>query len=84
MGGQINCIFFFALQIGLLVRWSRPATFRTRLSVATAVMAIVDAIAIIILSTLDHNRSARPSTVLQIYLMLSMLFDIVRTVQYGS
>ena len=48
-------------------------------SVATEVMAIVDAIAITILSTLDHNRSVRPSTVLQIYLMLSMLFDIVRT-----
>jgi ATP-binding cassette subfamily C (CFTR/MRP) protein 1 len=79
MGGQTNCVFFFALQIGLLARWSRPAAFRTRLSVATAIVAIVDAIAIAILSTLDHNRSARPSTVLQIYLTLSMLFDIVRT-----
>ena len=79
MAGQINCIFFFALQIGLLARRSRPAAFRTRLSVATEVMAIVDAIAITILSTLDHNRSVRPSTILQIYLMLSMLFDIVRT-----
>ena len=79
LGGQINCIFFFALQIGLLARRSRPAAFRTRLSVATEVMAIVDAIAITILSTLDHNRSVRPSTILQIYLMLSMLFDIVRT-----
>jgi len=46
MGGQINCIFFFALQIGLLARRSRPAAFRTRPSVATAVMAIVDAIAL--------------------------------------
>ncbi len=43
------------------------------------VMAIFDVIAIITLSTLDHNRSARPSTALKIYLTLSMLFDIVRS-----
>ncbi|KAE8453304.1 hypothetical protein EG329_011371 [Mollisiaceae sp. DMI_Dod_QoI] len=75
---QVNCILYFALQIELLVRWTRSNVTRTPLSVVTAAVTIVDAVAICILSFLDHTRSVRPSTILQLYLTLSLLFDIVR------
>lgn len=76
---QINSLLYFTLQVVLLVRWTRLGAFRTHLSVAAGALALVDAIAIGILSFFDHSRSVRPSTILQIYLIMSLMFDVVRT-----
>ncbi|APA07350.1 hypothetical protein sscle_02g021200 [Sclerotinia sclerotiorum 1980 UF-70] len=63
-------------QIVFLVQWTKPDVIRTRLSVATAAVTIIEAISIFILSFMDHNRSVRPSTILQLYLSLSLLFSL--------
>lgn len=67
-----------SVQIALLVLWNRPGASTTKVSVPAAAFGLLDSIFILILSTLDHNRSIRPSSILQIYLLLSLLFDIVR------
>lgn len=70
---------YFALQIELLVQWARPGRLRTQLSVAAGTLSVLDAAAIGLLSFFHHNRSVRPSTILQIYLFISLLFDIAMT-----
>jgi ATP-binding cassette subfamily C (CFTR/MRP) protein 1 len=52
--------------------------FRTRLSIPAAVFGFLDAAVIFGLSLLEHSRSVRPSTLLQVYLLLSLLFDAAR------
>jgi ATP-binding cassette, subfamily C (CFTR/MRP), member 1 len=67
-----------SLQIALLVLWTRHGIFRTRLSIPAAVFGFLDAAVIFGLSLLEHSRSVRPSTLLQVYLLLSLLFDAAR------
>jgi ATP-binding cassette subfamily C (CFTR/MRP) protein 1 len=63
----------------LLVRWARPSHLRTQYSIAAGTLSVLDAVAIGLLSFLHHSRSVRPSTLLQLYLSISLLFDIART-----
>jgi ATP-binding cassette, subfamily C (CFTR/MRP), member 1 len=67
------------LQIELLVRWARPSRLRTQLSLTAGILSVLDAAAIGLLSFFYHNRSVRPSTILQLYLFISLLFDVART-----
>ncbi len=66
------------LQVSLLVLWTRPGIFRTTASIPAAACGLLDALAICGLSLLEHTRSARPSTLLQVYLFVSVLFDAAR------
>lgn len=67
------------MQIVLLVVWGLPSTQRTLLSIPAAVFSLIASILICILSDLEHRKSLRPSTLLNIYLFFSLLFDIVQT-----
>ena len=58
--------------------WTRSGVFRTKTSVPAAVFGVLDAIIIFGLSSLEHSRSIRPSTLLEVYLLVSLLFDAVR------
>ena len=42
-------------------------------------LSVLNVAAIGLLSFFFHNRSVRPPTILQIYLFISLLFDIART-----
>lgn len=46
---------------------------------AAASLALVDSIVISILSRLEHHRSIKPSSLLQLYLLTTLLFDAVRS-----
>ena len=76
---QINSVVLVALQIELLTRWAKAGLLRTPLSIASGTLAVLDAVAIGALSLFYHSRSVRPSTILQLYLSISLLFDIART-----
>ena len=69
---------YLALQLALLVLWTRSGVFRTKTSVPAAVFGLLDAIVISGLSFLEHSRSIRPSTLLQVYLLVSLLLDAAR------
>ncbi|KAE8415945.1 putative multidrug resistance protein [Aspergillus pseudocaelatus] len=64
-----------ALQVSLLVLWSVSSSSRTPTSIPAASLSLVNAIIIIGLSYVEDRKSTRPSSLLTIYLLLSILFD---------
>ncbi|TQB72810.1 hypothetical protein MPDQ_006453 [Monascus purpureus] len=68
-----------AIQVVLLVLWALPSAPATNVSVAAAALGLPVALAMGLLSHAQHVRSVRPSTLLNVYLLLSLLCDIVQT-----
>lgn len=64
----------------MLVSWSlhRGPINPPRLGIVSSALGLVSALVIVALSYLEHERSVRPSTVLCVYLLLSILFDIAQ------
>ncbi|RHZ73317.1 hypothetical protein CDV55_106015 [Aspergillus turcosus] len=68
-----------ALHIVLLVLWAQPSAPVTDASVAAAALGLPVSLAMGLLSHAQHMRSVHPCTLLNIYLLLSLLCDIVQT-----
>ncbi|KAF5565087.1 multidrug resistance [Fusarium phyllophilum] len=73
------CLGLLAAQISFLISWTRSSAVATRASLATAALSFVASIGILCLSYVEHVYSYRPSTVLILFLLLTALFDAVRT-----
>ncbi|KAF9879602.1 ABC multidrug transporter [Colletotrichum karsti] len=69
---------FTCLQIVLVALWALPSTPSTRTSVAESVLGLVEAAAIASLSYTEHKRSIRPSALLGLYLVLTIVLDIAQ------
>ncbi|KAE8137329.1 ABC transporter-like protein [Aspergillus pseudotamarii] len=69
---------FTALQIVLLIEWASRSVPSNRMSVPAASLRVVDAIVMLTLSVVEYRRSIRPSTILNVYLLFSLLFDAVQ------
>lgn len=69
------------LHVVLLAFWIRLAAATTRLSVPESIIGIVDGFTIAAVSISEHYKSSRPSTLLELYLLISIILDvaIVRT-----
>ena len=67
---------FAATQLALLVVWSATPAYRTRASIPAALLSFLASIALLLLSSVEHTRSVRPSTLINVYLLLSLLLDI--------
>lgn len=65
-------------QLSLLVVWALPNTPRTRTSLTAAILALISSIGLQLLSHLEHLYSIQPSSLLSLFLSLSLLFDIIR------
>lgn len=52
--------------------------FRTRIATAASALAFLDALGLCLLSHREHIRSVRPSAIINVYLLLTVLFDIAR------
>ena len=76
---QSAWVILAAVQLAGLVLWTNPAAARTRASIATAAVTTVAASAFCFLSYIEHGRTIRPSSLLSLFLLLTLLFDIVRT-----
>lgn len=50
--------------------------YRTRVSVPAAVASFLASLALLFLSSLEHSRSIRPSSLINTYVLLSLLLDI--------
>lgn len=67
-----------ALNLILLVLWATTPAVTTKASVPAASLEFVAAGALLVLSSYEHTRSVAPSTLIAIYLMLTILLDIAR------
>ncbi|OJK04669.1 hypothetical protein ASPACDRAFT_1892879 [Aspergillus aculeatus ATCC 16872] len=69
---------FALIQLALLVCWTRHDLPRTKASVPSASINFIVAIELLVLCWLEDGRSARPSSLLTAYLLLTLLLDIVQ------
>ncbi|KAB8254971.1 P-loop containing nucleoside triphosphate hydrolase protein [Aspergillus pseudonomiae] len=66
------------LQLSLLVLWSVSPSLRTSTTIPAASLSLANAIVIIGLSYIEDRKSTKPSSLLTIYLLLSILSDAVQ------
>lgn len=62
--------------MALLILWTSHKV--TRATVPAAVLSFVASLVVFVLSRLEHSRGIRPSTLLNLYLLISLLFDTVQ------
>ena len=67
-----------ALQLTLLVCWSLHASSRTKALIPSAVLNLAVALEVIVLSYLEHYRSVRPSSMLNMYLLITIPLDAIQ------
>ncbi|KAI1841484.1 hypothetical protein JX266_012324 [Neoarthrinium moseri] len=70
--------FFTALQITNLVLTAATPALRTRASLASAALSVLAAVTLGMLSHLEHVRSIKPSLIINLYLIVTVLLDAVR------
>ncbi|OJK00394.1 hypothetical protein ASPACDRAFT_52107 [Aspergillus aculeatus ATCC 16872] len=66
-------------QLVLTVLWALPLVARTEASVAVNAVTIVGSLVLGAFSYSEHNRSVRPSFIINLYLAVTLLFDIAKT-----
>ena len=67
-----------ASQLASLVLWTSYPLSQTPATITAATLSVIDAVAIVTLSYLEHTRSVRPSAILNVYLLVSLVFDSVQ------
>ncbi|RBR18642.1 uncharacterized protein FIESC28_05919 [Fusarium coffeatum] len=76
---KITSLLLLASQIALLFYWTQPSAVATKASLPAAALSFVASISLLGLSYVEHVYSYRPSTVLNLFLLFSVLFDATRT-----
>lgn len=66
------------LQVALVGVWAGRGIPTTRLTVACIVLTIAGFLVLAAMSYLEHMRALRPSTILSVYLSLTILVDMAR------
>ncbi|KAL8819211.1 MAG: hypothetical protein Q9223_002310 [Gallowayella weberi] len=66
------------LQVALIALWATSASTRTKASIADSTVSWLSFLALGVLSYLEHQRTIRPSLLLELYLLLSLIFDAAR------
>ena len=59
--------------------WSSRSTVKTRASVPSTVVTFIGSLVLGLLSYVEHQRSVRPSSLLNVYLFFTLLFDAARS-----
>ena len=67
---------YAATQLGLIIVWSTTPTYRTRAAIPAALLSFLASVALLLLSSVEHTKSVRPSTLINAYLLFSLLLDI--------
>lgn len=68
-----------ATNVGL---FAVSAAFRTEYSIAAACLSTVTALCLLAMLYVEHKRSIQPSTLISVYLSVSVLFDIAKARSY--
>jgi len=66
------------LQLALVVLWNVNRLLQTRVSVPCVIIGLIAALLVLFLSYVEHARSVRPSSLLNVYLLLTLTFDIAQ------
>ncbi|KAF8849622.1 putative multidrug resistance protein MDR [Acephala macrosclerotiorum] len=82
-GGLLTAKLFastilFCLQLALVALWTMHSTLQNRVTLAAAILALIDSCVIMPLVYAEHKRSIKPSIVLGVYLALSTLLDLAQ------
>ncbi|KAG5755486.1 hypothetical protein H9Q70_001894 [Fusarium xylarioides] len=72
-------ITYVGLQTALLIQVGMGSFHVTPIFIASSVFNLVAALAMVMISYTDHNRSPRPSILLSTFLFLTLLFDIAQS-----
>jgi len=75
---QITYAIYGAIQVALIPLWSEPKAIKTRASLPNAVISLVGALALGALSLVEHQRTIRPSLILNFFLSITLIFDAAR------
>ncbi|OLN87448.1 Canalicular multispecific organic anion transporter 2-like protein 2 [Colletotrichum chlorophyti] len=77
-GKSLALALLIVSRIILLALRSQTSSFQTLASLAADILAVVATIFVFVVSTLNHQRSPRPSTLLSLYLSCSVILTIAR------
>ncbi|EED13629.1 ATP-binding cassette transporter, putative [Talaromyces stipitatus ATCC 10500] len=69
---------FVAIQVVLLVLWALHKNIQTKASIPLAAINLLVAIQLVALSWIEDVRSVKPSSLLNTYLLFTLLFDLVQ------
>jgi ATP-binding cassette subfamily C (CFTR/MRP) protein 1 len=70
---------YAAIELAVLIFWRTRIDLTTHFTMAAASLSFVTAVYVVGLSVLEHDRSVRPSALLTVYLLLSILFSAAQT-----
>ncbi|KAJ5714086.1 multidrug resistance-associated protein [Penicillium malachiteum] len=73
-----TALIFAAIQLALLISWVKKIQPYPKLSLTSSALSLLVVMEIVILSWMEDERSVRPSSLLAIYLIVTLLFDIVQ------
>jgi ATP-binding cassette subfamily C (CFTR/MRP) protein 1 len=72
----VTALLLVGVQIALVVLWSSNRV--TGATLPSAILSFLSALVILCLSNLEHTRTVRPSLLLNVYLLGSLVFDAVQ------
>jgi hypothetical protein len=72
----VTAVLLVGVQLGLLITWAPGPP--TRATLPALILSFLSALAILFVSILEHSRAVRPSSLLNIYLLASLVFDGVQ------
>lgn len=73
---QLAIVVLASTQLALLILWSLTPMYRTKASIPAAVVSFLASLSLLYLSGIEHTRSVRPSSLINVYVLFSLLFDI--------
>jgi ATP-binding cassette subfamily C (CFTR/MRP) protein 1 len=72
---QCCIVLLSCTQLAMLVTWSLEPVYRTHASIPAAALSIIASLALLFLSSIEHVRSIKPSTIINTYVFFSVLLD---------
>ena len=69
---------FAAIHLVLLILNLFNSTLRTKVTIAASALSFIASLSLCLLSHFEHARSIRPSPLINGYILLTLLFDVVR------
>lgn len=76
---QVSTAVYASLQLALLCLWCLPkSTVAPSICIASAALGLTSALVIGLVSHFEHKRSIRPSFLVSLYILITLLFDIAR------
>ncbi|KAK5996562.1 ABC multidrug transporter B [Cladobotryum mycophilum] len=77
-------VALLGVDLANIALWSSSPDFRSQTSLAAASLSCINALCIIAMLCAEHRHSVKPSTLLSLYLSITILFDIAQARSYFS